>query len=69
MSGKDNHHADPDRLHAAHGWNGYRGWLRRRQQFVEVRKRVGYLPETVPLYTDMTAVDYLQFMADLPAYS
>ena len=27
--------------------------------------RVGYLPETVPLYTDMTAVDYLQFMADL----
>ena len=32
---------------------------------LEVRKRVGYLPETVPLYTDMTAVDYLQFMADL----
>jgi ABC-2 type transport system ATP-binding protein len=32
---------------------------------LEVRKRVGYVPETVPLYTDMTAVDYLQFMADL----
>ncbi|MGA7194349.1 MAG: ATP-binding cassette domain-containing protein [Anaerolineales bacterium] len=32
---------------------------------LEVRKRVGYVPETVPLYTDMTAVDYLEFMADL----
>jgi ABC-2 type transport system ATP-binding protein len=32
---------------------------------LEVRKRVGYMPETVPLYTDMTALDYLQFMADL----
>ena len=32
---------------------------------LEVRKRVGYLPETVPLYTDMATVDYLQFMADL----
>lgn len=32
---------------------------------LEVRKRVGYLPETVPLYNDMTAVDYLKFMADL----
>ena len=32
---------------------------------LEVRKRVGYLPETVPLYNDMTAIDYLKFMADL----
>ena len=32
---------------------------------LEVRRRVGYVPETVPLYTDMTAVDYLEFMADL----
>jgi ABC-2 type transport system ATP-binding protein len=32
---------------------------------LEVRKRVGYLPETVPLYNDMTTVGYLQFMADL----
>ena len=32
---------------------------------LEVRKRVGYLPETVPLYTDMTALEYLKFMADL----
>ena len=32
---------------------------------LDVRKRVGYLPETVPLYTDMTAFDYLKFMAEL----
>ena len=32
---------------------------------LEVRKRVGYLPETVPLYTDMVVSDYLKFMADL----
>src|SRR5512146_2620141 len=32
---------------------------------LEVRKRVGYLPETVPLYSDMTAYEYLTFMADL----
>ena len=32
---------------------------------LEVRKRVGYLPETVPLYNDMTALEYLRFMADL----
>lgn len=35
------------------------------EESLEVRKRVGYLPETVPLYTDMTAVEYLKFMADL----
>src|SRR5574339_1009780 len=32
---------------------------------LEVRKRVGYLPETVPLYNDMTALEYLKFMASL----
>lgn len=32
---------------------------------LEVRRRVGYLPETVPLYMDMTVFDYLKFMADL----
>lgn len=34
-------------------------------QSLEVRKRVGYLPETVPLYPDMTVFEYLKFMADL----
>src|SRR5512140_1170263 len=32
---------------------------------MEVRRRVGYLPETVPLYPDMTVFEYLKFMADL----
>jgi ABC-2 type transport system ATP-binding protein len=32
---------------------------------IEVRRRVGYLPETVPLYSDMTVFEYLKFMADL----
>ncbi|MBI4768854.1 MAG: ABC transporter ATP-binding protein, partial [Chloroflexi bacterium] len=31
----------------------------------EVRKRVGYLPEPVPLYTDLTVVAYLEFFAEL----
>ena len=35
------------------------------EESLEVRKRVGYLPETVPLYDDMTALEYLKFMADL----
>jgi ABC-2 type transport system ATP-binding protein len=35
------------------------------EQSLDVRKRVGYLPETVPLYPDMTVFDYLKFMSDL----
>ena len=35
------------------------------EESLEVRRRVGYLPETVPLYDDMTAIEYLKFMADL----
>src|SRR3972149_7345716 len=34
-------------------------------QSLEVRRRVGYVPETVPLYPDMTVYEYLKFMADL----
>lgn len=35
------------------------------EESLEVRRRIGYLPETVPLYNDMTALEYLKFMADL----
>jgi len=35
------------------------------EESLEVRRRVGYLPETVPLYDDMTALEYLKFFADL----
>ncbi|MBI3091196.1 MAG: ATP-binding cassette domain-containing protein [Candidatus Tectomicrobia bacterium] len=30
---------------------------------LEVRRRIGYLPENAPLYGDMTVRDYLRFMA------
>jgi ABC-2 type transport system ATP-binding protein len=30
---------------------------------VEVKKRIGYLPESVPLYGDLTAGEYLSFIA------
>lgn len=32
---------------------------------LEVRKNIGYLPENVPLYTDMTVKSYLEFMAKI----
>jgi ABC-2 type transport system ATP-binding protein len=31
---------------------------------LEVKKRIGYLPESAPLYQDLTAEEYLDFMAD-----
>ncbi len=35
------------------------------QESIDVRQHIGYLPETVPLYTDMTVWDYLEFAARL----
>ena len=35
------------------------------EESLEVRKRVGYLPETVPLYHDMVVFDYLKYMGEL----
>jgi ABC-2 type transport system ATP-binding protein len=32
---------------------------------LEVRRRVGYLPESAPLYLDMDVVAYLEFVADV----
>lgn len=32
---------------------------------MEVRKRVGYLPENIPTYPDMTVREYIRFWADL----
>jgi ABC-2 type transport system ATP-binding protein len=32
---------------------------------IEVKKRIGYLPETPPLYSEMTVEDYLSFVAEL----
>lgn len=35
------------------------------EQSLEARRRVGYLPETVPLYTDMPVDGYLKYMGTL----
>ncbi|MGZ3721826.1 MAG: ABC transporter ATP-binding protein [Bdellovibrionales bacterium] len=32
---------------------------------IEVKRRIGYLPETPPLYQDMYVADYLRFVANL----
>ena len=32
---------------------------------LEVRRRIGYLPEDTPIYRDMTVLEYLQFAAEL----
>ncbi len=34
-------------------------------QSLEVRRIVGYLPESVPLYNDMTVFEYLKYMGDI----
>src|SRR6185295_6503605 len=38
-------------------------------QSLEVRRRIGYLPEDTPLYKDMTVLEYLNFVADLRGLS
>ena len=35
------------------------------KQSIDVRQHIGYLPETVPLYLDMTVYDYLDYTARL----
>ena len=35
------------------------------EQSFEVKKRIGYLPETPPLYPEMRTVEYLQFVGSL----
>ncbi len=35
------------------------------EQSLEARKHIGYLPENVPLYTDMSVLAYLNFVAEI----
>ena len=35
------------------------------EQSLQARRKIGYLPETVPLYTDMTVSGYLKYMGTL----
>ena len=39
------------------------------EESIEARKRIGYLPESNPLYTDMGVVDYLKFIAQVRGIS
>ena len=39
------------------------------EQSLDARRRVGYLPETVPLYTDMSVTSYLKYMGTLRGMS
>jgi len=36
-----------------------------RQRPLDVRRKIGYLPENTPLYHDMTTYDYLRFVAEM----
>ena len=36
---------------------------------LEIRKLIGYLPESVPLYLDMEVTDYLEFMGKIRGMS
>ncbi len=35
------------------------------QNFIEIKRHIGYLPESSPIYTDMLVYDYLKFIADI----
>ena len=39
------------------------------EESVEVRKRIGYLPESTPLYQDMTTYEYLNFVGSMRGVS
>jgi ABC-2 type transport system ATP-binding protein len=39
------------------------------RESMEVRRRIGYLPENVPLYTDMRVAPYLDFVAEAKGVS
>ena len=39
------------------------------EQPIEVKKRIGYLPETPPLYPEMEVIEYLTFVAKLKGLS
>src|SRR4030042_1522579 len=36
---------------------------------LEIRRMIGYLPESVPLYEDMKVFEYLKFMAEMRGVS
>jgi ABC-2 type transport system ATP-binding protein len=57
----------PHRLHAGTSGTATVDGFDVFESSFEVRRRIGYLPETPPLYTDMTVESYLQFVARIKA--
>ncbi len=45
------------------------GGLDVNENSLEIRKKIGYLPETVPLYDDMLVYEYLKFVAEIRGLS
>jgi len=39
------------------------------EQSLEVRKRLGYLPESAPLYEDMGVIDYLEYVGEMRGFT
>lgn len=48
-------------MHPTSGWVEVDG-LNVAEHSLEVRKKIGYLPENAPLYSEMSVLDYLRFM-------
>jgi len=61
----DDDDAHLDRLHAASSGTARVAGYDVFEDSMQVRKRIGYLPESVPLYTEMSVWDYLDFVARL----
>ncbi len=53
-------------LHPTSGWVEVDG-LNTFEHSLEVRKKIGYLPENAPLYSEMKVLDYLRFVMGLRA--
>ena len=53
-------------MHATSGWVEVDG-LSVFEHSLEVRKKIGYLPESAPLYSEMNVLDYLRFVMGIRA--
>ena len=58
-------HAHSRLLHAGLQRDGQGGGIRRLPRVDGGAQRIGYLPENVPLYTDMRVAPYLDFVAEV----
>jgi len=63
--GQDHDHAHSDLLHARDGRDARVAGYDVFEESIEVRRRIGYLPENPPLYPEMTVESYLHFVAKI----